>query len=394
VAGALRLWAAAGGVAAFDGATDLALVAGDVAAPGRVVKPWEVRPIGAGLLVGPAPGELGLVVPRGDEEGARGPAALSRASAALERLAARLRARSRRDAVVEAALAAGPPGPSRDAGRRVALAAGCAALGMLFLLLAAGRRLPRATATGALVVAGLALALALPRAAAPSSRVWAASSQVLEAPAGASAAGRLEVLTLAAPGPTLATVDLEAGGLPLPALLSAASPQETSIFPGDRPSLEAPVGPTHRAFVRQDAVALPRPDGGAGGAFRLTRGRAGQSIQVENATDLALDRVLAITARGVYALGDLAPGAMRDQDLDLLVPPVPFARWRLGSEESADERAWRALVTAALAGRDLSGQLVLVGRGPPARRVRGGVAGERPARPLVVITASEETSPR
>src|SRR5690606_22846998 len=121
-----------------------------------------------------------------------------------------------------------------------------------------------------------------------------------------------------------------------------------------------------------------------------------QAVHVANDTNLGLERVLAITERGVYALGDLPPGAALERDLDLLVPPVPFARWRLGEEAAgdADERAWRALVTAALAGRDLSGGLVLVGRGPAASVVRAGLAEPVAATTLVVVTASEETSPR
>ncbi|MBX3472743.1 MAG: hypothetical protein KF878_38310, partial [Planctomycetes bacterium] len=192
-----------------------------------------------------------------------------------------------------------------------------------------------------------------------------------------------------------AKVDLAPGGLPLPALLTAAAAlEEVTLAPGERPAAWLPVGPVTRALVRVDAIGLPRPDGQAGGAFRLTRGRTGQAVRIENGTALPLDRVLAITDRGVYGLDALPPGHAYERDLDLLVPPVPFARWRVMTVEDEDERAWRALVTAALAGRDLRGRLVLVGRGPPVARVEGGVAEEQPARPLVVITASDETSGR
>lgn len=379
VATHLRAWAAAGGALVLTDATDLARAAtvGDVhdlAAAGALgVRPEErarLRPIGSGLLVGPADGDrlrAGALPP-----------------ALRERLAQRLHRRARRRAVQEAVLRAPSPGPSEALTTRAALA--CLAAALCFGLLAPLRsRVSGSTFVGGSALVGLLLALTLEAIVSPSVPVYATSRTILEAPAGARAAGRLRLLTCAATRPTQASVSIPGRAVPRSVFSASQDAIRADVaIHTDRQTgstIDMPLTRARRTFVRQDAADL-------GGVFRLTRGAGGRQIRIENRSPMALRDAFALVRGGLYPLSDLAPGA--SLELDLLTPPIPFRRWRLSALDRAS-RSWRQLVTAALTGRDLEGSLLLIGRTDGDPQVVDGVAEERVHSPLLVITASRET---
>lgn len=378
---AVAAFAATGGVVALDGLDDLAALSDGAGQGATTPAGWDVRPLGAGTLVGPTD-PLGLEVPD-----------RARVDTFFERRAAR----ARRAAVEEAALAVLAPGPDAALGRRAALAA-VAALGALLLLapLVERARTP-GVAAGAALLAGLLLALVLPRAvarAAFTEPTWGASAELLELPAGGRLAARHEVVALAAPRPS-------------PARVLLPSALDASAAPPPRPVLAAPAQAEAELLVRQDeagwalelraeraarAVARVEPCPLAG-PVAVTRGPGG-ALRVENRTELELRGLLAFVEAGVVPLGDLAVGGT------LVVPALPaaepFERWRLGSTPSgaALPASLRRLVAAAVGGRSLSGgRLVLVAttesrpRSSPdaTGRIGAGVAGEQRLPTLVVV---------
>ncbi len=372
---AVAAFAAAGGVVALDGLDDLAALSDGAGQGATNPAGWDVRPLGAGALVGPTD-PLGLEVPD-----------RARVDTFFERRAAR----ARRAAFEEAALAVLAPGPDAALGRRAALAA-LASLGALLLLgplvEQARARSPGAAAGGALV-AGLVLALVLPRAvawAAFTEPTWGASAELLELPAGGRLAARHEVVALAAPRASPARVVL-------PSRLDARA------APPPRPILAAPAQAEAELLVRQDgagwalelradraarAVARVEPSPLAG-PVTVVRGPGG-ALRVENRTELDLRGLMAFVEAGVVPLGDLPAGGT------LVLPSLPaaepFERWRLGSTPSGAElpSAVRRLAAAALGGRSLSGgRLVLVATTPGRPRIASGVAGEAVLPTLVVV---------
>lgn len=374
---AVVAFAAAGGVVALDGFDDLAALSDGAGQGATTREGWDVRPLGAGALVGPTD-PLGMEVPDG-----------ARVETFLERRAGR----ARRAAFEEAALAVLAPGPDAALGRRAALAA-LAALGALLLLGPLVERArphgPGVVAGGALV-AGLLLALALPRAvawAAFTEPTWGASAALLELPAGGRLAARHEVVALAAPRASPARVLL-----PGPLVERAAPPP--------RPVLAAPAQAEAELLVRVDdagcalelradrvtrAVARVEPFPLAG-PVTVARGPGG-ALRVENRAGLDLRGLMAFVEAGVVPLGDLPPGGTLS--LAALPAAEPFERWRLGSTPSGAElpSSLRRLAAAAVGGRSLSGgRLVLVATAPGRPRIASGVAGEQPLPTLVVVSA-------
>jgi hypothetical protein len=375
----LRAWAAAGGALLLTDSEDLSRAAEskavrNVAAPGAPAgagaPTHRVRPMGAGLLVGPLPGKT------------LAPGALP--APLVDRLRSRLRRRARRGAIQNAVFSAPAPRPSRSLGKRAAFAALAAAV--CLALLAPFRSRTRApTFVAGAAAAGILLAAALNAVVAPSVPVYARSLTVLEAPAGARVAGRVRLLTVSAIRPTQARVALEGRAVPRPVFAAARDgmlAELNVLAEHDRgPLLDLPLGRGQRTFLRQDAADL-------GGSFHLTRGTGGRKIRIENRSPHRLTDAFALIRGGLYPLTNLDPG--ESQELDLLTPPIPFRRWRLSALDRATQ-SWRRLVTAALSGRDLEGSLLLIGRIPGEPQALAGVTEEDVDRPLLVISASQET---
>ncbi len=373
---ALQAWAGAGGVLVCAARDDLLAVArapglSGLSGPRRTPPwaPWDVQPLGAGLLIGPSAPDLPLAAGEGVDP--RWRAELTR----------RLRARARRVAL-EGALGAGEtPAPGRAQVGRAGVAALAAALALgLLAPLGAGGALGPTLARAAATTLGLALAVGV--AAGPRGAVYASSAQVLELPAGGRVARRLALVRLRAVRPTEAVVDLAgpapprprfAGGLEAIGAEALLQPTATGW------QVRAPLRGHERAYARLDALRLP-------GSFEVAA--RGRTVTLANGTGLPLRRAFALLPGGVLPLADLEPGAR--VELDLSAPLVPFARWRWSSDDPAELRR-RQLVAAALTGRDLRAGLVVVGEAPSHPTVAAGVAGEHAAPTLVIVVAAVET---
>lgn len=372
-AACLRTWAAQGGVLLLATPAELERLGGaDAAAPGRTQGSWRARPLGAGLLL----------AADGAPDAAPPPAWQAR-------LTQRLNARARRQALTQAVLDVAHPVPDAALATPLARGALAAALGLL-LLAPLARRVDAPTAGAGGLLAGIALALLLRAALAPATPVLAESRQVLLLPAGGRAAQRLGWVTAAAPRPLLAELTLTAdpGGPPRPVFSGAAGGLRTQVevLLGPDTRLRLPLGPAPRTFLRSDAVLLPGP-------LTVTRGHGGQGVRVENGSGLALRGAFALARGGIYPLGDLPAGAARE--FDLLAVPLPYERWRLTAPAPAELEA-RRIVTAVLAGRDLSSALVLVARldEPPTPMIAAGAGLERAAPGYVFVEAAAELAGR
>ncbi len=113
----------------------------------------------------------------------------------------------------------------------------------------------------------------------------------------------------------------------------------------------------------------------------MTQASSPQRLSITNHAPQPLTTVLLIVEEGLYELPDLSLG--RTLEVDLSQPPLPFPVWR-----RQKPREDLSLLRAALSGRELRGNILLVGRALPQRAALQGAAEEPSLAPLVLVSAS------
>lgn len=352
LAGALRAWAAAGGLVALAEAGELSGL-GSAVAEGSVQR---VR-LGAGGAVAPLTSQ--------------GWAPLA---AAFEgRWDERHSRRARRQALSEVLLLDPDPRPAGLG----PLAAALLALALIWSALAAwALRLQATTAVaGAWLVALVAGALL--RGLLPSGPVWTATRQVLEAPSGAATAARLEFVTTLQLRPEAARLELVDLAPPLPAFLSEGEAIQASaeLRPADASQPAAITLPAQRgvrAFRRLDACELPG---------QVSLELEGERVLISNQLGVKLEKCVLLGPNGVVPLAPLEAGATAEVRWPR--EPESLTNWRSNAAAPAEAR-WRRLVGAALRGRGR--RWVLAAQVPGRSAVAGGVAGEEVRPALLIVT--------